>query len=81
MTDAAWAAVAGLDIWVVDALRRTPHPTHVHLSQALDWIARARPNRAVVTNMHIDLDYAELSAELPDGVVPAHDGMTLELPA
>jgi phosphoribosyl 1,2-cyclic phosphate phosphodiesterase len=81
MTEAAWDAVTDLDIWVVDALRHKPHPTHSHLSQTLDWIARAAPRRGVITNMHIDLDYAELAAQLPSGVEPAWDGLTLELPA
>ncbi len=80
MNDAAWAAVAGLDCWVLDALRRDPHPTHSHLDQSLDWIARAAPARAVLTNMHIDLDYATLLAETPDNVTPAHDGMTIRYP-
>jgi phosphoribosyl 1,2-cyclic phosphate phosphodiesterase len=81
MTDAAWAAVEGLDCWVLDALRRTPHPTHSHLEQSLDWIARAAPKRAVLTNMHIDLDYATVERETPAHVTPAYDGMTLSFPA
>ncbi|MDT8856669.1 MBL fold metallo-hydrolase [Paracoccaceae bacterium Fryx2] len=79
--EAGWALLQGLEIWVVDALRRTPHPTHAHLAMTLDWIARAAPRRAVLTNMHIDLDHDTLAAELPDHVVPAHDGMVLELDA
>ena len=79
MTDAAWAAVHGLDIWVVDALRRTPHPSHSHLAQTLEWIARARPARAVLTNMHNDMDYATVMAETPEGIEPAHDMMVLRL--
>jgi phosphoribosyl 1,2-cyclic phosphate phosphodiesterase len=63
---------------VVDALRRKPHPTHAHLALTLDWIARAAPRRAVLTNMHNDLDYAAVAAETPEHVVPAHDGMRLE---
>lgn len=55
----------------------TPHPTHSHLSQTLDWIARAAPRRAVLTNMHIDLDHDTVAAETPDHISPAHDGMTL----
>lgn len=78
MTEAAWDAVAGLDCWVLDALRREPHPTHTHLARSLDWIARAAPRRAVLTNMHIDLDHATLVAETPKHVTPAHDGMTIE---
>ena len=77
MTDEAWPAVAGLDCWVLDALRREPHPTHVHLARSLEWIARAAPRRAVLTNMHIDLDYATVAAETPANVTPAYDGMTI----
>ncbi len=74
----AWPALEGLDCWIVDALRYKPHPTHAHLGRTLEWIARAAPRRAVVTNMHVDLDYATLARELPPGVIPAHDG--LEIP-
>ncbi|MDR9395155.1 MBL fold metallo-hydrolase [Roseovarius sp. SYSU LYC5161] len=77
MSDAAWDAVAGLDCWILDALRRTPHPTHAHLEKSLDWIARANPRRAVLTNMHVDMDYATLVDETPEHVTPAHDGMTI----
>jgi len=77
--DAAWPALAGLDCWIVDALRYAPHPTHAHLARTLDWIARAAPARAVITNMHVDLDHARLCAELPCGVIPAHDGLVLTL--
>jgi phosphoribosyl 1,2-cyclic phosphate phosphodiesterase len=75
--EAAWAELQGLDCWVLDALRRTPHPTHVHLERALEWIERARPARAILTNMHVDLDYAEVEAETPAHVTPAFDGMTV----
>jgi len=77
MNDAAWAAIENLDCWIVDALRRTPHPTHSHLDQTLDWIARAAPKRAILTNMHIDLDYQTVADETPDHITPAHDGLTL----
>lgn len=70
----------GLEILVIDALRRTPHPTHFHLQRALDWIERLMPARAVLTNMHIDLDHATVDAETPPHVTPAHDGMVLTLP-
>lgn len=79
MTPKAWEAVEGLEVWVVDALRYRPHPTHAHLDLTLEWIAKAQPQRAVLTNMHIDLDYATLAASLPQGVAPAYDGLTLEL--
>ena len=80
MYEESWEAVQGLDIWVLDALRREPHPTHAHLEKSLDWITRAAPKRAVLTNMHIDLDYEEVDAETPTHVTPAYDGMMLELP-
>ncbi|MFE3837784.1 MBL fold metallo-hydrolase [Pseudogemmobacter sonorensis] len=76
--EASWAALKDLDCWIVDALRRKPHPTHAHLALALEWIARAAPRRAVLTNMHIDLDHASLTAELPGHVMPAHDGLVIE---
>ena len=75
--DEAWAALQGLDCWILDALRRKPHPTHAHLDRALEWIAQAAPKRAVLTNMHIDLDWATVNAETPDHITPAYDGMTL----
>jgi phosphoribosyl 1,2-cyclic phosphate phosphodiesterase len=80
MSDEAWEAVQDLDCWILDALRRDPHPTHSHLEQSLAWIERAAPKRAVLTNMHIDLDYATLEAETPDHITPAHDGMQITYP-
>jgi phosphoribosyl 1,2-cyclic phosphate phosphodiesterase len=79
--EASWAHLQGLEVWIVDALRRTPHPTHAHLAKTLDWIERVRPVRAVLTNMHMDLDYGTVAAEVPAHVTPAHDGMTITLPA
>ena len=75
-----WPVLEGLDCWVLDALRRTPHPTHAHLAQALDWMARAAPRRGILTNMHIDMDYQTLIEELPEHIVPAYDGMTIRYP-
>ncbi len=79
--ETSWPLLTGLEIWVLDALRRKPHPTHAHLALSLEWMARAKPTRGVLTNMHLDLDYATLAAELPDHICPAYDGMILELPA
>ncbi len=72
-----WPALEGLDTWIVDALRRTPHPSHSHLSQTMEWIAKAAPKKAVITNMHIDLDWADVQNETPDHVTPAFDGMVI----
>lgn len=77
----AWACLEGLDIWVLDALRRTPHPTHAHLARALEWIEQVKARSAVLTNMHIDLDHTAVEAETPDHIRAAYDGMVLELPA
>lgn len=68
-----------LDVWIVDALRRKPHPTHAHLALALEWIARAKPRRGILTNMHVDIDHATVEAETPDHVSAAYDGMVLEV--
>ncbi|MHB8528289.1 MAG: MBL fold metallo-hydrolase [Caulobacteraceae bacterium] len=77
--DATLDALRGLDLWIVDALRYTPHPTHAHVAKTLGWIERVRPRRAILTNLHIDLDYEELASRLPDGVEPAYDGLRVQL--
>jgi len=74
---AAFAALDGVSCWIVDALRRTPHPSHAHLDRALEWIARVKPQRAILTNMHVDMDYDTLARELPAGVEPGYDGMVI----
>ena len=67
----------GLDVWIIDALRHAPHPSHLTVEQALGWIARMKPKRAILTNLHTDLDYRTLASSLPPGVEPAYDGMSL----
>jgi phosphoribosyl 1,2-cyclic phosphate phosphodiesterase len=74
------AAASGSSLLIVDALRYRPHPSHAHLEQALAWIEAIRPGHAVLTNLHVDFDYARLAAELPEGVEPAVDGWTWEGP-
>jgi phosphoribosyl 1,2-cyclic phosphate phosphodiesterase len=71
-------ALKNLDVWILDTLRYKPHPSHLSVEQALEWIARVKPKRAVLTHMHVDLDYTALAKELPRGVEPAYDGMVLE---
>lgn len=75
--DESWAKLDGLHCWIVDALRRDPHPTHAHLARSLEWIEKVAPQTAILTNMHIDLDYATVAAETPDHVQPAYDGLQL----
>lgn len=79
LDEAAFEALSGVECWIVDALRYTPHPTHAHVDKALAWIERVRPKRAVLTNLHIDLDYEVLRNSLPDCVEPAFDGMVIEV--
>lgn len=79
LPEASLQRLDGLDTLIVDALRYTPHPTHANVAQALEWIERLRPRRAILSNLHVDLDYERLSRELPDGVEPAYDGMELEI--
>ena len=74
----AMQALSGVEVFIVDALRDTPHPTHAHVDMALGWIAELKPGRAVLTNMHGDLDYRELRSRLPAGVEPAYEGMGIE---
>ncbi len=71
------AHLQDLDLWIIDALRYATHPSHLSVEQALGWIERVRPRRAVLTHMHVDLDYETLRRALPDGVEPAYDGMVL----
>ena len=78
MNKAAWDVVSGANCWVLDALRRDPHPTHSHLEQSLEWIEKSGVPNAVLTNMHIDLDYETVLAETPDHITPAYDGMIIE---
>lgn len=77
LDDDAFTALEGVECWIVDALRYTPHPSHAHLERTLEWIARVKPKRAILTNMHVDMDYDRLVRELPPGVEPAYDGMVL----
>jgi phosphoribosyl 1,2-cyclic phosphate phosphodiesterase len=79
LDDAAFAALEGVEIWIVDCYRRTPHPTHSHLARTLEWIARVKPKRAILTHMDVQLDYETLRGALPAGVEPAYDGMVIEL--
>ena len=76
--DGSEQLLEGLDVWIVDALRYTPHPSHFHLKRALEWIEKLKPKRAILTHMTADLDYDTLRRELPAGVEPAFDGMVVE---
>ena len=77
--EASLPALAGLDLLIIDALKRTPHPSHLSLPETLAWIERLKPRRAVLTNMHVDLDFDTLGRELPAHVEPAYDGLELTI--
>ena len=79
LDEAAFAALAGVEVWIVDCLRREPHVTHSHLAQSLAWIDRAGVRRAILTHMDDSLDYETLRSELPPHVEPAYDGMRIEV--
>ncbi len=78
MTDEMMSLYEGLDVWVVDALRRWPHPTHPELSAVLSWVEQLKPGRTALIHMDNTMDYATLHAELPPGVEPGYDGLVLE---
>ena len=80
LDETAFAALEGVDVWIVDALRYKPHPSHLSVEEALAWIARLDPKRAILTNLHCDLDFDELSQRLPANVEPAYDGLRIEFP-
>ncbi|MDB5594098.1 MAG: beta-lactamase domain protein [Hyphomicrobiales bacterium] len=73
----SWRFLEGLDIWIIDALRYTRHPSHLSLGESLDLIRQLKPRRAIVTNLHTDLDFERLRQELPENVEPAYDGMRI----
>jgi len=73
------ACLHGLDLWIVDALRPEPHPTHSHLEQTLGWIEKFKPKRAILTHMTWDMDYETLKKQLPAHIEPAYDGMVITL--
>ncbi len=80
LDERAFSVLGGVELWIVDCMRREPHPTHSHLAKTLSWISRVKPRRAVLTHMDSSLDYEELSRELPPGVEPGQDGLVIEVP-
>ena len=78
MTSEMRALYTGLDVWVVDALRRAPHPTHPHLAEVLEWIRELGPKRSALVHMDHSMDYVGLAAELPEGIEPGYDGLEIQ---
>ncbi len=79
LDESAFAALAGIDTWVVDCFQRRPHKTHANLEQVLEWSDRLKPRRVVLTHMGHDIDWGWLRRRLPPHMEPAHDGMVLEI--
>ena len=79
MTDDMRALYAGVDLWICDCLRRTPHPTHAHLASVLGWARELKVGQLLLTHLDKSMDYATLVAELPDWAAPAHDGQEIAL--
>jgi phosphoribosyl 1,2-cyclic phosphate phosphodiesterase len=78
LRDETLDSLKGVGLWIVDALRYRPHPTHAHVEKALGWIERIKPGRSVLTNLHVDIDYAKASAQMPKGVELAFDGWSAD---
>ena len=74
-----WTLLKDLDVLIIDALRRKPHPSHTHLEKTLSWIRKLEPKISYLTNMHTDIDYEEIQKEIPKNVFPSFDGLNVEL--
>lgn len=81
LPEESFATLQNLDLWIVDALQPTPHKTHAHLDMTLEWIDRVKPKRAILTNLHVSMDYQTLVDQLPANIQPAYDGLTIEFGA
>jgi phosphoribosyl 1,2-cyclic phosphate phosphodiesterase len=79
LSEESFQLLEGVDTWIVDALQEKPHATHAHLEMTLEWIKRVKPRRAILTNLHVYMDYQTLTQKLPEGVEPAYDGMIVEV--
>ena len=78
-TTAMRSLFEGVDVWVADALRRRPHPTHPHLAQTLAWTREIGARRSILTHMDGSMDYRTLLGELPPDLEPGYDGLEVEL--
>lgn len=68
----------GLDVLILDALRREPHPSHSHLAKSIAFVEQLKPRRAFFTHMSHDLDHAQTEASLPPYIRLAYDGLKLD---
>ncbi len=72
--------LGGAEVLIIDALQYRPHPSHFSLGEALEWIKKLAPKRAILTHMHVPLDYETVLRETPDNVEPGYDGLRFEIP-
>lgn len=79
LDETAFAALDGIQVWIVDALHEAPHETHSHLAQTLSWIKRLAPQQAYLTHMNQNLDYHYARSLCPPNVEPAYDGLVIDL--
>ncbi|MEM6414860.1 MAG: MBL fold metallo-hydrolase [Pseudomonadota bacterium] len=79
ISDESFEVLKGVKVWIVDALQMKPHGSHAHLDLTLEWIDRVQPERAILTNLHISMDYQTLCDHLPEYIRPAYDGMTIDV--
>jgi phosphoribosyl 1,2-cyclic phosphate phosphodiesterase len=80
LDDVAFAALAGVDVWVVGCFQRAGHKTHAHLDRVLGWVERLGVRRTILTHMGYDMDWDWLQRHLPPGVEPAYDGLVVDIP-
>lgn len=81
LDETAFAALAGVDTWIVSCFQRPdPHPSHAGLQTVLGWVRRLGPRATILTHMGLDMDWGWLIEHLPRGVAPGHDGLVLDLP-
>ena len=78
-SDAAYKALEGVRVWIVDCFGEERHPTHAHRALTMSWIGRVKPARAILTHMGPGLDYEALTRRCPPGVEPGYDGMVIDL--
>jgi phosphoribosyl 1,2-cyclic phosphate phosphodiesterase len=79
MPDHVFDALTNVDLWIVEALRETPHQSHSHFQQTFEWIERVKPGRAVLTHLGLEADYETVAAICPANTEPGIDGLVLEL--
>jgi phosphoribosyl 1,2-cyclic phosphate phosphodiesterase len=79
MPESSVPLLQGLDLWIIDALRPKPHPSHFSVQQALDWVARVGARRAILTHMTVELDYETLRRQMPPNVEVGYDGMVVNV--